>query len=67
MLEAGLVNRTIAAVMRTGADLAEIFAEDRCSPSAGRGSGHGGVRVLYPQRPSSREVVVTPLRRVVNG
>ena len=25
------------------------------------------VRVLYPQRPSSSEVVVAPLRRVVNG
>ena len=29
--------------------------------------GMAEVRVLYPQRPSSREVVVTPLRRVVNG
>ena len=29
--------------------------------------GVAEVRVLYPQRPSSSEVVVTPLRRVVNG
>ena len=29
--------------------------------------GMAEVRVLYPQQPSSREVVVTPLRRVVNG
>jgi len=29
--------------------------------------GVAEVRVLYPQRPSSGEVVVTPLRRVVNG
>ena len=34
MLEADLVNRTIAAAMRTGADFAEIFAEDRRSSSA---------------------------------
>ena len=29
--------------------------------------GVAEVRLLYPQRPSSSEVVVTPLRRVVNG
>ena len=29
--------------------------------------GVAEVRVLYPQRPSSSEVVVTPLRRVVNS
>ena len=34
MLEAELVNRTIAVAMRTGADFAEIFAEDRRSSSA---------------------------------
>ena len=34
MLEADLVNRTLAAAMRTGADFAEIFAEDRRSASA---------------------------------
>ena len=34
MLEADLVNRTLAAAMRTGADFAEIFAEDRRSTSA---------------------------------
>ena len=34
MLDAELVNRTLAAAMRTGADFAEIFAEDRRSSSA---------------------------------
>ena len=34
MLEAELVNRTLAVAMRTGADFAEIFAEDRRSASA---------------------------------
>ena len=34
MLDADLVNRTLAAAMRTGADFAEIFAEDRRSSSA---------------------------------
>ncbi len=34
MLEADLVNRTLAAAMRTGADFAEIFAEDKRSSSA---------------------------------
>ena len=34
MLDADLVNRTLAAAMRTGADFAEIFAEDRRSASA---------------------------------
>ena len=34
MLEADLVNRTLAVAMRTGADFAEIFAEDRRSSSA---------------------------------
>ncbi|MCE2512170.1 MAG: TldD/PmbA family protein [Acidimicrobiia bacterium] len=34
MLEADLVNRTLAVAMRTGADFAEIFAEDRRSASA---------------------------------
>jgi len=34
MLEADLVNRTLAAAMRTGADFAEIFSEDRRSASA---------------------------------
>lgn len=29
--------------------------------------GMAEVRVLYPQGPSSSEIVVTPLRRVVNG
>ena len=34
MLDADLVNRTLATAMRTGADFAEIFAEDRRSSSA---------------------------------
>ena len=34
MLDADLVNRTLTAAMRTGADFAEIFAEDRRSSSA---------------------------------
>ena len=34
MLDADLVNQTLAAAMRTGADFAEIFAEDRRSTSA---------------------------------
>jgi len=34
MLEAELVNRTLAAAMHTGADFAEIFAEDKNSTSA---------------------------------
>ncbi len=34
MLEAELVNRTLSVAMRTGADFAEIFAEDRRSSSA---------------------------------
>ena len=34
MLDTDLVNRTLAAAMRTGADFAEIFAEDRRSASA---------------------------------
>ena len=34
MLDANIVNRTLAAAMRTGADFAEIFAEDRRSSSA---------------------------------
>jgi len=34
MLDADLVNRTLAVAMRTGADFAEIFAEDRRSSSA---------------------------------
>ena len=34
MLEADLVNQTLAVAMRTGADFAEIFAEDRRSSSA---------------------------------
>ena len=34
MLDADLVNRTLTAAMRTGADFAEIFAEDRRSASA---------------------------------
>ena len=34
MLDAELVNRTLGAAMRTGADFAEIFAEDRRSSSA---------------------------------
>ena len=34
MLDADLVNRTLSVAMRTGADFAEIFAEDRRSSSA---------------------------------
>ena len=34
MLDTDLVNRTLAVAMRTGADFAEIFAEDRRSSSA---------------------------------
>ncbi|MXZ52411.1 MAG: TldD/PmbA family protein [Acidimicrobiaceae bacterium] len=34
MLDTDLVNRTLTAAMRTGADFAEIFAEDRRSASA---------------------------------
>ncbi|MCY4067635.1 MAG: TldD/PmbA family protein [Acidimicrobiaceae bacterium] len=34
MLDAEIVNRTLAAAMRTGADFAEIFAEDKSSTSA---------------------------------
>ena len=34
MLDADLVNRTLAFAMRTGADFAEVFAEDRRSSSA---------------------------------
>ena len=34
MLDADLVNRTLTVAMRTGADFAEIFAEDRRSSSA---------------------------------
>ena len=34
MLDPEIVNRTLAAAMRTGADFAEIFAEDRRSSSA---------------------------------
>ena len=34
MLEAELVNRTLSVAMRTGADFAEVFAEDRRSSSA---------------------------------
>ena len=34
MLDADLANRTLAVAMRTGADFAEIFAEDRRSSSA---------------------------------
>ena len=34
MLDAHLVNRTLAVAMRTGADFAELFAEDRRSSSA---------------------------------
>ncbi|MCY4423887.1 MAG: TldD/PmbA family protein [Acidimicrobiaceae bacterium] len=34
MLEAEVVNRTLSAAMRTGADFAEVFAEDRRSSSA---------------------------------
>ena len=57
MLDPGTVNRALAAAMRTGADFAEIFAEDRRSSSAllddgrveevvsGRDSG-AGIRVV---------------------
>ena len=58
----------VALAVHVVADVALLvftFGAARRQPAVAPGVAE--VRLLYPQRPSSSEVVVTPLRRVVNG